>query len=62
MPQLTRMFDASFFKLERIMEPKDLKRKIKFWKIRSNFHKPTKAFVNKTKYNRKKISKKIIVE
>lgn len=44
------------------MEPKDLKRKIKFWKIRSGFHKPTKAFVDKSKYNRKKISKKIVVE
>jgi len=43
------------------MEPKDLKRKIKFWKIRSGFHKPTKSFVDKSKYNRKRW-KQIVVE
>jgi len=41
------------------MTKKDLERKIKFHKIRSCFHKATKAFVDKSKYNRKKISKKI---
>lgn len=41
---------------------KDLERKIKFCKLRSGLHRPTRVFTDKSKYNRKKISKKVDID